>query len=355
MTTKLKNTDIKKVDLVTRGANPGAKIMLFKSADAAPELPIMEDKKETIFEAIKKVIDTFIPRESLDKSYGEELTEILVDDALQDLWTYYYALRKALTESISKNNGFNQAEIITIIQDFSNSVLKDLPKMLMPREVFKKLSPENLSNLQKTRDDLQAIIVKNGEAEIMKRSDEDQKLIADLEAKIAKYEAEKVPEEPQVEDVLKNLPEEVKKRMEEIEKRALEAEQAIQKMQDERYTAESIAKAKSFENIAIDIDKVAPVLKRLAKADPEGLAELETVLRGADEAIKQSKLFKSAGSSEVLPSESVAKMDILAAEMVTKGIVATKEQAILKMMDMPEHKELIAQVAEEEKSVRGNK
>ena len=81
-----------------------------------------------------------------------------------------------------------------------------------------------------------------------------------------------------------------------VAKAQAEAEQAIaiaKAEQDRRITSEFVAKAEGFTHLPVEAAEFGPVMKRLYEASPEDYAEVERVLKAADEGM--AMLFKSAG------------------------------------------------------------
>ena len=74
-TTKLKNLKITRVDLVDKGANPGAFVMIAKAAEPVPS---HEEKPEAMqFSQIEAVASAFV---GAGATYGDALSTIMTHD-----------------------------------------------------------------------------------------------------------------------------------------------------------------------------------------------------------------------------------------------------------------------------------
>jgi hypothetical protein len=130
--------------------------------------------------------------------------------------------------------------------------------------------------------------------------------VADLTAKLAKATAPAPQPEPEptLEDLVKSAPEPVRKALAEAEAirkaavaRAEAAEAEVLKAAEERADAESVMKAKGWENLPLDAETFGPALRKLAAADADLAATLTTVLDAVNAQATSGELFKATGTS----------------------------------------------------------
>lgn len=129
----------------------------------------------------------------------------------------------------------------------------------------------------------------------------------DAPAEEAAPEEEAAPAESADEDdILKSAPEAVIKMVEAVraEKatavaKAAAAEEALRKERDERADAEAVAKAREqFGSLAIDAEKVAPALRRLAAIDADLAKSLENALTVANGQMESANIFAEIGKAK---------------------------------------------------------
>jgi len=124
------------------------------------------------------------------------------------------------------------------------------------------------------------------------------KRLEDLNAEIqAKLDAVPAPVEVEVETPVE-IPDAVAKRLDDAEKRASEAEQKIAKLESEKRAALFLTKAQQFKHLPeFTADDFGSILAKIDEAlEPAEFERLEKVLRGANEAVRQSVLLKEIGS-----------------------------------------------------------
>lgn len=132
---------------------------------------------------------------------------------------------------------------------------------------------------------------------------------------------------------LEAIPEEVRpaiealwKEHEEAIRKAQELEAVLKEERDRQLTKEFVAKASAFANLPIKPEELGPVLKRVSESSQEDYQLIEQVLKAADEALGQSRLFAELGS-EIPGSEPLGKVEAMAKELVAKSGI-TYEQAV---------------------------
>lgn len=128
---------------------------------------------------------------------------------------------------------------------------------------------------------------------------------------------------------LNTLPEEVRKQLEPVfkaqdELRAQNArlEEVLKAEQDQKRTAEFVAKAGTYENLPIDKDKFGPVLKAISdNCGQETLAAVEQVLKAADEGLHQAGSLKQQGKdvhSEGAKTSAWGRIEAMARQVIEK-------------------------------------
>lgn len=159
--------------------------------------------------------------------------------------------------------------------------------------------------------------------------------IAELEARLKDVDKSKPP----VDDVMKDLPEEIRKRLEESDKRADEALEKLQKMQDQAETVEYLAKARQFDSLPVKPEEFGLVLKSIAKANLDAYTKVEAVLLAANEACKKGNIIDKQIGSDGADSggDAWAAVEAKAGELMKSNPSMTKEQAQTKVLrDNPE-------------------
>lgn len=146
------------------------------------------------------------------------------------------------------------------------------------------------------------------------------------EAKVAELSK---AEEPEEDDVLKGLPEEVVKRLEAAEERADRAEEIAKAERRERRLADFRKQAEDeLDALPGEVDDKAELLEAIEGLDDEQTKALRTMLRSANEVAKSDKLMDEhgvGGGGE--EDKAIAKISARAKELVEKGDIATFEQA----------------------------
>jgi hypothetical protein len=147
--------------------------------------------------------------------------------------------------------------------------------------------------------------------ESLKKSDMDPAIVTEVESALAKA-AEK-------DDLAKADPA-MRARIEKAEGEAKEAKEIAKAERDTRLTKEFVAKAQGFEGLSLEAEKFGPVLKEASeKLSKESYAELERVLKGADEGITASELFKEQGANGASEGGDATKELTAKAEEIRKS------------------------------------
>lgn len=365
--TKLRNPDITNVDLVDRPANQGAKVMLFKR-DGDEPIPPEKDESSNLFRIIAKKLG--ITKEEIEKSgeevaetFDEALTEKLSYRVTEDMWEYTSALQDSIRSIIQDPEATDKVSLINAsLGQFTSAMMAVVPNWLNKgyiNKVGRTLSEASLTRLRAMLQSLQTLIndtekPKGDESKMedtKKRSDEDQKLITDLEAEIADLKKAAAPP-PTEEDVLKSLDPAVRKVFDDLKARADAAENVAKKALDDEKTKSFIAKAAGYTHLGITSEEFGPILKSIAEKVPEASEKIEAVLKAADEAVAKGGLFSEAGSSRqgVGKGSQVSWSKI---QEAAKGFVAksgknmSEAEGVTKFLETPDGEALYAEYVKE--------
>lgn len=133
----------------------------------------------------------------------------------------------------------------------------------------------------------------------------------------------------------KKKPMSMEKSLESVEKavafekaRADEAVALLQKERDERADADAIAKAKNWNNLPLEAEKVGPALRRLSQIDEELAKSIEGILEAVNVQAKTSNLFAEIGKSVDASTDAYDRMTALAKAAVESGVAPTFEIAM---------------------------
>ena len=111
--------------------------------------------------------------------------------------------------------------------------------------------------------------------------------------------------------------------------RADEAIALLQKERDERADADAIAKAKNWNNLPLDAEKVGPALRRLSQIDEELTKGIESILDAVNTQAKTSNLFAEIGKSvDSSATDAYDRLTALAKAAVESGVAPTMETAM---------------------------
>lgn len=163
------------------------------------------------------------------------------------------------------------------------------------------------------------------------------KFIAEIREKGAKNVSDPNVNQPQTEVEKAAL----EKRVADAEARAQAAEEVAKAERNERLTREAIAKAQSFDKLALNPEEFGPVLKRLRETSPEDAAKVEAALAAANEAVTKGALFAEIGTAGAGPTDAEGKIEKAAQEIRKAEPSLTKEQAFSKALR--EHPEFYAE------------
>src|SRR5690606_12512591 len=272
--TKLKNLLIDRVDLVDKGANPEARIVLFKRDDSAGEsggVATESSKERNLLKSAWELIAKHLGFSDEKKSIGEYVVDIDVRPKI------------------------NGADITK--SDEGGDV-----KM-----------PEQTANLDELLKGVDEKIREAVKAALAKRDEE-------LEALRRRVDELSKKGEDKSDDINKaDLPEPVRKRLEDLEKRAKEAEEIAKAEREARIKAEIRKRAENYANVA-KADDIADVIYKAQSVSAEFAEKLEAILKAANERIEKGALFKELGTSASASDDPVAEF----AQLVQKRMEADK-------------------------------
>jgi len=174
-------------------------------------------------------------------------------------------------------------------------------------------------------------------------------IIAGLEEELAKAKAAKADAMAQMPDEsdadyakrmkemkMSKKPMYMEKSLESVEKavavekaRADEAVALLQKERDERADADSITKAKNWNNLPLEAEKVGPALRRLSLIDEDLAKSIEGILSAVNEQAKTSNLFAEIGKSvDSSAVDAYDRLTALAKAAVESGVAPSFEVAM---------------------------
>jgi len=111
--------------------------------------------------------------------------------------------------------------------------------------------------------------------------------------------------------------------------RADEAVALLQKERDERADADSITKAKNWNNLPLEAEKVGPALRRLALIDEDLTKSIEGILEAVNAQAKTSNLFAEIGKSvDSSATDAYDRLTALAKAAVESGVAPSFEVAM---------------------------
>jgi len=111
--------------------------------------------------------------------------------------------------------------------------------------------------------------------------------------------------------------------------RADEAIALLQKERDERADADAIAKAKNWNNLPLEAEKVGPALRRLSLIDEDLTKSIEGILEAVNTQAKTSNLFAEIGKSvDSSATDAYDRLTALAKAAVESGVAPSFEVAM---------------------------
>lgn len=110
--------------------------------------------------------------------------------------------------------------------------------------------------------------------------------------------------------------------------RADEAVALLQKERDERADADAVAKAKNWNNLPLEAEKVGPALRRLSIIDEDLAKSIEGILEAVNTQAKTSNLFAEIGKAADASTDAYDRLTALAKAAVEAGVAPSFEVAM---------------------------
>jgi hypothetical protein len=133
----------------------------------------------------------------------------------------------------------------------------------------------------------------------------------------------------------KKMKKPMEKSLESVEKafavekaRADEAVALLQKERDERADADAVAKAKNWNNLPLEAEKVGPALRRLSQIDEDLAKSIEGILEAVNTQAKTSNLFAEIGKAADASTDAYDRLTALAKAAVEAGVAPSFEVAM---------------------------
>lgn len=278
---KLKKLKIDRVDLVDRGANQEAHVVLFKR-DAGIE------KAKTL-------------QEILDQQERRE-------EAYEEKWKITDAFMESLSSCCELSDGDEKQRIVM-------ESAKQYVEMMQP--VYDALKPQNedvemSEELQKQLDALQA-----ENAELVAKN-------AELVAKVEASEAEiaKRDSEPEEVDIWKGVHPEIRKKFEAQEQEIAVAKAAAQAEHDSRVKQECIAKTRMYSHLPMNPDDDWEVLKAIDTLDAKVSKRVYELFNAGNTNLTKAGLTEERGTqsdSGAGGRTAIDEINKLANEKITKS------------------------------------
>jgi hypothetical protein len=117
--------------------------------------------------------------------------------------------------------------------------------------------------------------------------------------------------------------------IESLRKQAEDATAELQKERNARADAEAIEKAKGWENLNLEAEKVGPALRRLSTVDSELAKAVEEMLSSVNAQAESAQIFAEIGkSADFKTGGAYERMTSLAKSKVEEGVAKSFEQAL---------------------------
>jgi hypothetical protein len=110
--------------------------------------------------------------------------------------------------------------------------------------------------------------------------------------------------------------------------RADEALATLAKERDERADADAVAKAKNWNNLPLEAEKVGPALRRLSQIDEDLAKSIEGILEAVNTQAKTSNLFAEIGKAADASTDAYDRLTALAKAAVESGVAPSFEVAM---------------------------
>jgi hypothetical protein len=396
MATRLKGLTVDRVDLVDIGANldrrtgDGAHIMLYKRAPQEAPAPIAETPMQRLIAKAKSLqasADLIAKTEAVARSFDEVLAGRKAQQALDSLWDLYYAFMES-ARSIFESDEANKIGLLRVSAvDFMNAFLMALPEAAEDasdaagvEKIGRKISGSRMKQLREMHEKLGSLLKEVEGDEAMKSVDLAKSLGVTLPDGATEEQAveaikkhnealvAKAAEKPGADDVQKRIDaallEERTKNTAELAKRdeaIAKANEVAKAERDARILKQFDEQARTeFSGLSLTLQKAADkpeaktdaeIFKAVSEKAPEEWLRIESILKGAAEAIRTSKLFEEQGANgpQGAAGSALEQINAKADEMVAKNLAPTREQAIAKRATDPQHAELMARYSDEQR------
>lgn len=295
MARKLKKLLIDRVDLVPDGANPDAHILLFKQ-DGESEPPLTTGEIVAQQEAMEQLCRL---RSALwDSVYSIFEHAPLADQPdllLQSVQEFAAFARQAIEQMGAMEKG---APLLTELdgiakagRKISAARLKRLKAIMAELEAIM-TEGDSMADTAKRVEELEA-----QHATVLKRAEVAEAKILALESDLAKAQelANAADPEARRQAIVKSLTPEQRELYEMERADRLKETEIAKANRDALEKQECITKAHGFKALVIKADDDWELFKALKTLEKKHQDRLEVILKAADEAVRQSKLFKEIG------------------------------------------------------------
>lgn len=349
--TKLKKLDMTSVDLVRRGANQKADIMLYKNAEGGPTEEIPQGLWKNIQETVKKWFDGEqgdelkefkVMKASYMDAIDYSMESIIKDDTMDTV-----AKAEMLKESISQFAEALEAEVMKAIgayNDPESALSGTSGQEEQTLDGMQKNAPESNSEGQILTENLE-----EGEDNMkIDKSRFDEQELADYERLIAKGLVEEEPE--QVLPPKKKA--EKEEEVEEAAKSALHPEVAkalaeVEEMKKNLEMKELHEVAKKYSVLGKKEDELADTLYAMKKSSPENYNSYIALLDEQVGMVEKSGMFTEIGKSGhggVPGGDVESKIGTIASEIQKSAPEMSRAEAVMKAWE--QNPELLAQYEE---------
>ena len=174
------------------------------------------------------------------------------------------------------------------------------------------------------------------EAQIKKLTDELEKTkLEKTKGKMKKKEHDEVEKDDSVDSLIKSAPEPLRKMLASLEQEKTEAlakaaqtEEVLKSERTTRANAEAIAKAKAWNFLSLDAEKIGPALRQLAEVDADLAKSVEDALTSVNAQAESANIFAEIGKSSNPTSGNAYEQLTSMAKSATEGKTGlTFEQA----------------------------
>jgi len=143
-----------------------------------------------------------------------------------------------------------------------------------------------------------------------------------------KMRMKKMEEEKKMKKPMEKSLESVEKAFAVEKARADEAVALLQKERDERADADAVAKAKNWNNLPLEAEKVGPALRRLSQINEDLAKSIEGILDAVNTQAKTSNLFAEIGKAADASTDAYSRLTALAKAAVDSGVAPSFEVAM---------------------------